>query len=151
MKGLKFQKRIASSLLKGSRKRVKFDSGRLEEIKESITRGDIRSLVGSGAIALNQKKGVSRARAKLRQIQKTKGLRKGPGKRKGKATARTPRKENWIKKIRSQRNFIGELKKSGLISSKTYRDVYSKSKGGFFRSKRHIKLYLNENKLFLEK
>ncbi|MFW6383524.1 MAG: 50S ribosomal protein L19e, partial [Nanoarchaeota archaeon] len=39
MKGLKFQKRIASSLLKGSKKRIKFDSDRLEEIKEAITRG----------------------------------------------------------------------------------------------------------------
>lgn len=151
MKGLKFQKRIASSLLKGSKKRIKFDSDRLEEIKEAITRGDVRPLIGSNAIALDQKKGVSRARAKLRQKQKTKGQRKGPGKRKGKATARTPRKETWIKKIRSQRNFIGELKKNGLITNKTYRDIYSKSKGGFFRSKRHIKLYLNENKLFLEK
>ncbi len=151
MKGLNVQKRIASSLLKGSKKRVQFDSNRLEEIKEAITRADLKSLITSRAIAMKQKKGVSRARAKIIQIQKAKGQKKGPGKRKGKATARTPRKELWITKIRTQRKFIKELKEKGLVSGETYRDLYMKSKGGFFRSKRHIKLYLTEQKLFLEK
>ncbi len=151
MKGLNVQKRIASSLLKGSGKRVKFDVTMLEDIKEAITRADLKSLINSGAITIIQKKGVSRARAKFNQRQKSKGQRKGQGKRKGKATARTPAKELWMTKIRAQRKFISELKAKSLVSNKTYRDLYSKSKGGFFRSRRHIKLYLNENKLFLEK
>lgn len=151
MKGLNVQKRIASSILKGSSKRVKFSPERLEAIKEAITRADIKSLISGGSIALNKKKGVSRARANIIQKKKSKGQKKGQGSRKGKATARLPRKETWMSKIRTQRGFIKELKNKGLIENRTYRDLYKKSKGGFFRSKRHIKLYLNEHKLFLEK
>lgn len=151
MKGLNVQKRIASSMLKGSAKRVKFDTGRLDEIKEAITRADLKGLISGGAIALKKKKGVSRARANLTQKQKSKGQKKGQGKRKGKATARAPGKESWMSKIRTQRGFIRELKDKALIANETYRDLYAKSKGGFFRSKRHIKLYLNEHKLFLDK
>ncbi|MBM3204304.1 50S ribosomal protein L19e, partial [Candidatus Woesearchaeota archaeon] len=47
--------------------------------------------------------------------------------------------------------FIKELKTGTLISGQTYRELYSKVKGGYFRNKRHIKLYLSEHKLFQEK
>ena len=53
-----------------------------------------------------------------------------------------------MNKIRSQRSFIKKLKENNKISNKTYRDLYNKSKGGYFRSKRHIKLYLEQNELF---
>ena len=39
------------------------------------------------------------------------------------------------------------LKDKGIVDKKTYRNLYLKSKGGFFRSKSHIKLYINEHKL----
>ncbi|MGM5482893.1 MAG: 50S ribosomal protein L19e [Nanobdellota archaeon] len=151
MKGLNVQKRIASSILKGSVKRIKFDKQRLEEIKEAITRADLKGLISGGLISLKKKKGVSRARANQIQRQKSKGQKKGQGKRKGKFTARKPKKETWVSKIRTQRSFIKDLKQKDLIANSTYRDLYSKSKGGFFRSKRHIKIYLNEHKLFLDK
>lgn len=151
MKGLNVQKRIASTMLKGSAKRVSFSKNRLSDIKEAITRADLKSLISGGAITLKKKKGVSRARANQIQKQKSKGQKKGLGKRKGRATARAPKKESWMSRIRTQRSFIKELKAKELISNRTYRDLYAKSKGGFFRSKRHIKLYLNENKLFLDK
>jgi ribosomal protein L19E len=54
-------------------------------------------------------------------------------------------------RIRSQRNFIRELKDGKVITNETYREIYRKSKGGFFRSTRHIKIYLEDNKLFLAK
>jgi large subunit ribosomal protein L19e len=151
MKNLDFQKKIASSVLKCSPKRIVLDSDELESIKEAITRSDVKSLISEGTISKKQKKGVSRARANVIKKQKAKGQRKGHGSRKGKATARTPKKETWMKKIRSQRELIKELKDSKLIDNKVYRNIYLKSKGGFFRSKRHIKLYLNEHKLFLKK
>jgi len=53
--------------------------------------------------------------------------------------------------VRGQRNFIKELKDKSLVEGKTYRNLYSKVKGGYFRNRRHIKLYLEENKLFIEK
>ncbi|MFP4402912.1 MAG: 50S ribosomal protein L19e [Candidatus Woesearchaeota archaeon] len=151
MKNLDFQKRIASSVLKCSKKRVVFDVDELESIKEAITRSDIKSLISEAVVVKKQKKGVSRVRANFIKRQKAKGQRKGHGSRKGKATARTPKKETWMAKIRLQRKFIKSLKDLQLIDNLVYRQLYLKCKGGFFRSKRHIKLYLNEHNLFLKK
>ena len=148
---MKIQKRLASQVLDVSPKRVKFDNQRLADIKEAITKTDIRQLVSEKAITKVQEKGVSRGRARKLKTQKSKGLRKGPGSRQGKSTARLPRKEAWMAKVRSQRKLLMELKEKGLISLKTYRNIYLKSKGGFFRSARHIKLYLGEHDLFIKK
>lgn len=143
------QKRLASKLLKASPKRIKFDNQRLEDIKEAITKTDIRQLIDEKAIRKQNKKGVSRSRANKILSQKSKGKRKGAGSNKGKRTARLPKKEAWMNKIRSQRELIKELKDNGRISQATYRDLYRKSKGGYFRSKRHIKLFLEDHNLFL--
>ena len=148
---MRIQKRLAGQVMNVSPKRVRFDNERLADIKEAITKTDIRLLVSEKAITRVQEKGVSRGRARKIKVQKSKGLRKGPGSRQGKPTARLPRKEKWMNKVRSQRAFLSELKIKGIISLKTYRDMYLKSKGGFFRSTRHIKLYLEEHKLFLAK
>ena len=140
------QKRISASILKCSIKRVKFDPERLEEIKESMTKQDLKSLITNKAITIKPIKGTSKVRARKIKIQKGKGRRKGMGSRKGKKTARYPKKLKWMNKIRVQRKFIKKLKENKVITQKLYRDLRSKSKGGFFRSKRHIKIYLNKQK-----
>lgn len=145
------QKRLASKLLKVSPKRIKFDNQRLVDIKEAITKTDIRELIDEKAIRKIIEKGVSRSRANKILVQKGKGKRKGPGSHKGKKTARLSKKEVWMNKIRSQRILIKELKENGTISQETYRDIYKKSKGGYFRSKRHIKLFLEDHNLFIAK
>ena len=144
---LTLQKRLAGAVLNCSAKRVAFDPSRLEDIKEAITKTDIRLLVGEGVIVGRKEKGVSRARANKIKVQKSKGLRKGHGSNKGKATAREPRKETWMKKIRAQRKFLREIRDRELLVQKTYKDLYKKSGGGFFRSINHIKLYINDHKL----
>ena len=83
-------------------------------------------------------------RARKRLMQRRKGRQSGPGSRKGSRGARLSKKRGWINKIRIQREFLRELKVKKIIDEKLYRDFYLKSKGGFFRSKRHIKLYLEE-------
>ncbi len=148
---LRLQKKLAASIFKASKKRVKFAQDKLEDLKELMLKDDIRGLIKQGVITLKQKKGVSRARAKKIAKQRTKGLRKGPGKRKGTKNARVPKKEQWMIKIRLQRSFLKELYTKNYISTKTYRDLYAKSKGGFFRSKRHIKLYIDDNNLAIKK
>jgi len=147
---LSLQKRLAATVIGCSEKRVVFDPGRLEDIKEAITKTDIRLLVGERAIKERPKKSVSRVRANKRRTQKRKGLRKGEGRRKGKITARETKKEAWMKKIRAQRKFIKNLKTRGLIALDVYQGLYTKSKGGFFRSINHIKLYLTEHNMFLK-
>ena len=54
-------------------------------------------------------------------------------------------------KIRLQRKFLNELKESKLLSIENYKDLYKKAKGGYFRSKRHIKLFIDEHKLITRK
>lgn len=141
------QKRIAAEVLKCGANRVWFDDSRLDEIKEAITKSDIRRLVGDKAIKAKPLKNKSRFSARKILKQKRKGRRKGSGKRKGKRTARLPDKKVWMIKVRLQRAFIKELRDKDIISPANYGILYKKVKGGFFRSKRHIKLYITENKL----
>ena len=61
---LKLQKRLAASILGCSEKRIVFDTDRLEDIKEAITKLDIRSLIADKAIKAKPIKGVSRVRAR---------------------------------------------------------------------------------------
>jgi len=144
---LSTQKKLASKVLKASPKRVRLDPMRAEDVKEAITKTDIRGLIGDGAITVSQKKGVSRARANKLLKQKSKGQRRGAGKKKGSSNSRTPDKLVWMRRIRVQRSFLKELKEKDIITTKTYSDLYKKTKGGFFRSKNHIKIYIEENRL----
>jgi len=147
---LKLQKRLAATVLNCSPKRVVFDPARLEDIKEAITKTDIRLLVGEGAINEHPERGVSRVRANKRKRQKSKGLRKGEGSRKGKATARRPKKQAWMDRIRAQRKFLKYLKKNNMLKAGAFKELYVKSKGGFFRSIKHIKLHIHENELLTD-
>lgn len=145
------QKKIAARILKCSYKRVWLDPEKLDEIKEAMTKQDIRSKISSGLIQKKQATGISRSRAKKIHIQKTKGRKRGHGSRKGAINARFSKKRAWINKIRSQREFLRLLKEKSIVSVKDYRMLYMMAKGGFFRSIRHIKLYLDERGLVKKK
>lgn len=138
------QKRLAAGALKCSAKRIRFDPDSLEDIEEAITKADIRGLIKDKAIIKLHAKGVSRGRARKRLEQKRKGRQRGPGSRKGARAARLPRKKEWMGKIRAQRDLLNTLRENGVVDKKIYRELYLRSKGGFFRSRRHIKLYLEE-------
>lgn len=141
------KKRIAAQVMKCGENRVKFDVDNLKSIKEAITKSDIRALVKDNIITKERKKGVSRGTARKILKQKRKGRRAGPGKKSGTHKARLPKKKEWMSKIRAIRGLIKTLKEKKIINSKVYRTLYKKSKGGFFRSRRHVKLYLEEHKL----
>ncbi len=145
---LKSQKRIAAQVLKVGKTSVKFDPERLSDIKEAITKQDIRGLVNDKAITSRPRGSQSKSRLRDRLAQKRKGRQKGAGRKKGKKTARISKKAIWMVKTRIQRSYIKELREKKLIEVKTYRETYKKIKGNYFRSKNHIKLYLTENKLF---
>lgn len=140
----KTQKKLAAQIFKCSPSKVKLDVSRGEEIKESITKVDIKNLIADEAIVKKKVNGPSRARARKIASQKSKGRRKGPGSRKGKKTARLNPKTDWINRIRKQRVFLKDLKDKEIITKEDYRKLYRKSSGGFFRSVRHIKLYVTD-------
>lgn len=141
------QKRLAGRILKCPENRIRLSPERISDIREAITKADIRTLISEGAIRKLLKKGISKARARKHADQRRKGRRKGKGSRKGKRTARMPGKKSWMGRIRLQREFLQLMKTKGLINNATFTDLYRKSKGGFFRNKRHMKLYMNEQKL----
>ncbi len=145
------KKRLAAEILNTSPEKVRFSEGALEDIKKAISRSDIKGLIAVGKITRKNISQHSRAGARARANQKRKGRQKGRGRRKGKKYSRLTQKDRWMSKIRVQRSFLKELKEKDYLSTVNYRELYNKSKGGFFRNKRHIKLYLTEHNLLEKK
>ena len=141
----KSQKELAARMLKCgvSRVRVKQDKA----VEEALTRNDIAELIQKGTIKKVQKKGTTRARAKKILSQKKRGRRNDRGSRKGTMNARSPEKNRWMKTIRTLRKTLKSLYGSGRISQAIYRQMYPRTKGGFFRNKSHLLLYLKEHEM----
>jgi len=148
---LKIQKRLAAQILKSSKNDIWLDSNRLDEIKEAITKADLKSLIKDKAIKNKKIRSISRYRIRKRKLQKIKGRRSGFGSIKGSKHARLSKKRSWINHIRIQRRFLQNLRNNEVIFKSSYRSLYMKSKGGFFRSKRHIKLFIQEHGIENEK
>ncbi|MBS3175142.1 50S ribosomal protein L19e [Candidatus Woesearchaeota archaeon] len=148
---LRNKKELAAKILDVGITRVWLDPNKKQEIKEAITREDLKRLISKGIILVKQKKGVSRGRVRRLLLQKRKGRRHGIGSRKGKHTARAGKKELWVVKIRLYRSLFNSLLEKQLVTKQTYRDLRNKAKGGYFRSRRHILLYLTENALWVKK
>ncbi|MBI2656875.1 50S ribosomal protein L19e [Candidatus Woesearchaeota archaeon] len=144
---LDVQRRLAAQILKCGRNRIRFDADRLDDIKEAITKTDVRSLIGNGTISKKRQLSTSRFWARSRKKQKSHGKQKGFGSRKGKKTARLNPKRAWMNKIRLQRSFIKSLRDKDAVTITGYHELYMKSKGGFFRSLKHLKLYASERSL----
>lgn len=144
---LRTKKILAGKVGKCSPKRIIFNQDRLDEISKAITKIDMKNLIEDNAIIVKHKRGISRSRIRKHNLQKKKGRMSGHGRRKGKATARLPSKTVWINKIRTQRKLLKELTENNIVDRKTFRMLYRKAAGGFFRSKNHIKLYISEHNL----
>lgn len=144
MTNLKLQKKLAAKVSGSGKSKVKLNPKLLEEIKGAITRADIKEKLESAVIKIKEKVGVSRHRARKRRLQRKKGRRKGPGKKTGSKHARLSAKRKWINSVRVQRRTLKMLKQRGEISSTDYRALYKKVKGGFFRSKRHLLTYAQQ-------
>lgn len=140
------KKVLAGKILKVSPSKVKF-VGDAAEISKAITRGDMRALISAGKVVKKATNAQSRGRARKILKQKAKGRQRGRGSRKGTATSILGRKEQWMIKIRVQREFLKLLREKGVLSPKEYRGLYNKSRGGYFRSKRHIKMYMEEHSM----
>jgi|SRR3989344_2609958 len=151
MKLLRTQRRIAAQVLKVGAGKIWFDPDKLPEIREAITKSDIRSLIRFKTIRVKKIPEQSKARTRKLKLQKRKGNRQGQGSRKGRATARSPRKKIWMLKIRAQRALLRNFKEKKLITNDDFKDFMAKAKGGFFRNKRHIKIYLQEKGILREK
>ncbi len=147
---LKHRKELIARTFYVGKKRIMFNTEKLQDIKKAITKSDIRSLVAEGAIIIVNKKGQSHSRSKKIKLQKSKGRRKSIGSRKGKKYSRLSKKRRWILHVRTQRNFVKKLRNRHRISKRTFRNLYSMIKSNRFRNIRLIKTYLEKNSLFLK-
>lgn len=141
---LKLQKKLASEILKVGINTIWINPEKRKEAKEAITKADIRVLIQKGYIRARKTNERSRAGARKIHIQKKSGRRRGIGRRKSKLTTRTGKKKLWLKKIRTQRELLRKLKEKKALPQKQWKQVYRMAKGGFFRSKSHLKIYLEK-------
>jgi large subunit ribosomal protein L19e len=125
---LKKKKALAKKTLKLGNKRIVFLKPRLEEIKEAITKQDIKDLHNDGAIIIKNPKG----RKKIRKRKKA----RGPGKIKKKVNKR---KQDYVVLTRKLRKHVREMKKQGKISKEEATEIRKKIRNKLFRSKNHLK------------
>jgi len=138
------KKRLAADILKVGVNRVWIDPARSVDVSSAITRDDIKALIKQGVIKAKPETGISRGRRRSRLLKRKVGRRGGMGSRKGASGARMPKKANWIKTVRPLRARLKQLRKEGVIGQGEYRKLYKMIKGGSFRSKAHLNLYLKE-------
>ena len=147
---LRKQKELAAEVAKVGVYKIVLDPARYEDLKEAITKADIRALIKDGAITIKQKRTPSRQRANARHLQRKKGRQRGHGRRKGQKKARTPRKQQWMRKIRILRTTLRTYRDENKFDMKTFVDLKQKVKGGFFRDNNHLMFYVKSNKLLKE-
>lgn len=140
-------RRVASRLLKCGASRVKILDAKKAE--EALTSEDILSLVKQGLIFKVPVKGVGRGKAKFKQARVGAGRRRGRGSQKGSKHSLMPRKERWTAKVRSQRLLLKKARP--LLVEGSYARVYRMVKGNNFRNKKHLKSFLEENKMLKNK
>jgi len=128
MKKLNKRKELASKVLGVGKNKIIFDSSSLEEIKEAITKQDIRDLYQQGIIRIRYQLG-----RKQKEKRKTK---KGPGKIRIRVK---PGKRGYIISVRKLRNYINELRIQGKINRETYQDLRKKIKSRLFKNKASLK------------
>jgi large subunit ribosomal protein L19e len=142
---LKGKRELVARILGIGANRVRFEPDKLDDIADSITREDLRSLVRRGTIWTTRVKGTSRGRARTKQaIRKKSGL--GPGSKKGKKTARMGKKSAYVRKIRSMRHHLKVLKDRNEINRQTYWSIYKKINGSQVRSVSHLREIVKQSK-----
>lgn len=127
---LKNKKSLAARVLKIGRERIVFLPSRIDEIKEAITKQDIRDLKKEGAIVVKEIKG----RKKVKRKRKVRGV----GKIKKKVNKR---KQEYVKMTRKLRKHVAVKKKSGELSREEIKDIRNKIRNRKFSSLKNLKEY----------
>ena len=108
--------------------KIIFDVQRLEEIKEAITKQDIRDLFAEGIIRI--------APARGRQTKEKRRTNRKAGKIKRKLKLR---KIKYVILTRKLRRYIKDLKNSKKIDQDTYADLRKKIRSKNFKDLSHLK------------
>lgn len=129
------KKQLAAEVLNVGKNKIKFASDKLSEIKEAITKQDIRDLYKEGFISIKPTIGKKKKNKRKTRI--------GPGNIKIKVKHR---KRDYVNITRKLRKYLKELLRQGKIDSETYWDLRKKIKTRYFKSKAYLKEYLATTK-----
>jgi large subunit ribosomal protein L19e len=132
------KRELVSRILGVGVNRVRIEPDKLDDVADSITRENIKSLVKNGSVWTAKIKGTSRGRTRAKlQIKKKHGV--GPGSKKGKKTARVGKKEVYVIKVRSMRRHLKILKERKDITNEQFWSLYKKVNGAQVRSLAHLR------------
>ncbi len=124
---LRKKKKLAERTFGVGKKRIVFIESRLDEIKDAITKQDIRDLYNEGAIIIKERGGRKRV---IKKINRSKGnIRKKVKKR----------KREYIILTRKLRRYISDLKKQEKISNRDLKDIRKKIRNKTFKNKMQLK------------
>jgi len=131
MTNLRTKKALASKALKVGKGKLIFSAEGINEIKEAITRQDIKDLASQGIISIKPIKG-------RKKIVRRK-TRRGPGKIKKTVNHR---KQEYVKITRKLRRYLMELRDRGIVERELYWNLRNKIRMRAFKSKANFKDYL---------
>ena len=121
------KKKLAERTFGVGKKRIVFVESRLDEIKDAITKQDIRDLYNEGAIIIKERGGRKRV---VKKINRSKGnIRKKVKKR----------KREYIILTRKLRRYISDLKKQEKIFNKDLKEIRKKIRNKSFKNKMQLK------------
>jgi len=127
---LEKKKQLAKRVLKVGKEKIIFLEPRLNEIKEAITKQDIRDLHREGAIIVKGKKGRKKS---VKKKSRSRGnIRKKPN----------IEKREYMTLTRKIRKYLSELKKQGKISNEDFNTARKKTRNKEFKNMVHIKEYI---------
>lgn len=121
------KKQLAVRTLKVGKGRIVFVNSRLDEIKEAITKQDIRDLKEDKAIIIKNIHGRKRTKKKTRRS--TGNIRK---------KVKT-RKKDYVIMTRKLRGYVKELNKKGELSLEEVKEIRKKIRNKIYRSKAHLR------------
>ncbi|MEK6820313.1 MAG: 50S ribosomal protein L19e [Nanoarchaeota archaeon] len=124
---LRKKKKLIARVLKIGMGRVILDKDMQEEIKEAITRQDIKQLKTEKIVRIKEGKG--------RKKQRRKGKR-GMGSIKKKVGKR---KKTYVAMIRKMRGYVKDLKERGQITREQHTKLRKRAKAREFRDLSHLR------------
>lgn len=127
---LRSKKELAKRALNIGKGRVMFVTSRLADIKEALTKQDIRDLKADGAIVVKEVKG----RKKIVKInnRSTGNIRKKVN----------TRKADYVIMTRKLRRYVKEMQIQGKVTHEEYKDIRKKIRNKAFKSKANLKEYI---------
>ena len=140
---MNLQKKMAAQILKIGVNRVWLDPKHAKDLDGAITKADVRKMILKGWVKAKSEK-IHKPREKTKK-------KRGHGSRKGARYSIVSRKRRWILKVRPMREMLKEMKAKNEIDNQTFKKLYSLVKGGMFRSRSHLRLYMEQNNLMKRK